>query len=149
MYWRFFPPRCYTTTTLFTLQTLTNDEKLSKKFRQQQCANAHTRSPTQYNADFFQILNLALDTLDFNFIRLLRCIHSLYLNNISTINNDLYYYNSSNTYVKVVYANYTIILLHNFEYILHITIWIILYNQYKAALRIFQFYILKPSLCPK
>ena len=82
-------------------------------------------SPTQYNADFFQILNLALDTLDFNFIRLLRCIHSLYLNNISTINNDLYYYNSSTTYVKVVYANYTIILLHNFEYILHITIWII------------------------
>ena len=85
-------------------------------------------SPTQYNADFFQILNLALDTLDFNFIRLLRCIHSLYLNDIYTINNDLYYYNSSTTYVKVVYANYTIILLHNFEYILHITIWIILYN---------------------
>ena len=149
MYWRFFPPSMlYYYTTLFTLQTLTNDEKLSKKFRQQQCANAH-RSPTQYNADFFQILNLALDTLDFNFIRLLRCIHSLYLNNISTINNDLYYYNSSTTYVKVVYANYTIILLHNFEYILHITIWIIQYKQYKAALRIFQFYILKPSLCPK
>ena len=78
---------------------------------------------TIYNADFFQILNLALDTLDFNFIRLLRCIHSLYLNDISTINNDLYYYNSSTTYVKVVYANYTIILLHNFEYILHITIY--------------------------
>ena len=119
----FFPPRCYTTTLPFSLYRHWQMMKSSAK----NFGNSSVLmlgSPTQYNADFFQILNLALDTLDFNFIRLLRCIHSLYLNNISTINNDLYYYNSSTTYVKVVYANYTIILLHNFEYILHITIWI-------------------------
>ena len=124
MYWRFFPPQCYTTTLPFSLYRHWQMMKSSAK----NFGNSSVLmlgSPTQYNADFFQILNLASDTLDFNFIRLLRCIHSLYLNNISTINNDLYYYNSSTTYVKVVYANYTIILLHNFEYILHITIWII------------------------
>ena len=140
----------YYYTTLFTLQTLTNDEKLSKKFRQQQCANAHTDwVPNTIQRKFLPNSKLSVGYFGFQFHKI-RCIHSLYLNNISTtINNDLYYYNSSNTYVKVVYANYTIILLHNFEYILHITIWIIQYEQYKAALRIFQFYILKPSLCPK
>ena len=130
----------YYYTTLFTLQTLTNDEKLSKKFRQQQCANAWV--PNTIQRRFLPNSKLGFGYFGFQFHKI-RCIHSLYLNNISTINNDLYYYNSSTTYVKVVYANYTIILLHNFEYILHITIWIIQYEQYKAALRIFQFYILK------
>ena len=84
MYWRFFPPRCYTTLPFSLYRHWQMMKSSAKNFGNSSVLMLILVTDwvpnTIYNADFFQILNLALDTLDFNFIRLLRCIHSLYLN---------------------------------------------------------------------